>query len=134
MENSLWWGNRILSVGDTFGWNSVQFRNALAKAYLENGKHLLLIKYIWNTQVNAINKGVKHKKTKDYLDFMAKELLGMGFGKAIEGVRRNLQAMTSLWGGGFELLKKKGNSYYFPNFGLVFDWGKITSILKTEYW
>lgn len=127
-------GTRILTVGDAFGWDSVEFRNALAKAYLENGKHLLLMKYIWNIQVDAINKGVKHAKTKDYLDFMAKELLRMGFGRALRGVRRNLQAMISLWGGGFNLLKKKGNSYYFPKFGLVFDWGKITSILQTIYW
>jgi len=127
-------GNRILSVGDTFGWDSVQFRNALAKAYLENGRHLLLIKYIWNIQVNAVNKGVPHAKTKDYLDFMANELLKMGFGKALRGVRRNLQAMISLWGGGFNLLKMKGNGYYFPKFGLVFDWGKITTILQTRYW
>jgi len=61
-------------------------------------------------------------------------LLRMGFGRALRGVRRNLQAMISLWGGGFNLLKKKGNSYYFPKFGLVFDWGKITSILQTIYW
>jgi hypothetical protein len=36
------------TVGDTFGWDSAQFRSALAKAYLENGKHLLLIKDIWH--------------------------------------------------------------------------------------
>jgi hypothetical protein len=127
-------GNRILTIGDTYGWDSTEFRNALAKAYLTYGKHLLLMKYIWNIQIEAINKGVEHTTTKEYLDFLADELMKLGFGRAHRGVRRNIQAMMSLWGGGFNLLKKRGNSYYFPNFGLVFDWGRITSILQKEYW
>ena len=55
-------------------------------------------------------------------------------GRAHRGVRRNLQAMISLWGGGFRILKKRSESYYFKGFGLVPDWGKITTILQTEYW
>jgi hypothetical protein len=127
-------GTRILSVGDTYGWNSTEFRSALAKAYLENGKHLLLLRYIWDIQIEAINRGVQHRTTKEYLDFMAGQLMKQGFGRAHRGVRRNLQAMISLWGGGFRILKKRGNSYYFKGFGLVPDWGKITTILQTEYW
>ncbi len=127
-------GNRILLVGDTYGWDSTEFRNALAKAYLENGKHLLLMRYIWDIQIDAINQGIRHSTTKDYLDFMANQLMERGFGRALRGVRRNLQAMISLWGGGFRILKKRGNSYYFKSFGLVPDWGKITTILQTEYW
>lgn len=127
-------GNRILLVGDTYGWDSTEFRNVLARAYLENGKHLLLLRYIWDIQIDAINKGIRHSTTKEYLDFMANELMERGFGRAHRGVRRNLQAMISLWGGGFRILKKRGNSYYFKGFGLVPDWGKITTILQTEYW
>ena len=127
-------GNRILSVGDTYGWDSTEFRNALARVYLENGKHLLLMRYLWDIQIDAINQGIKHSTTKDYLDFMANQLMKRGFGRAHRGVRRNLQAMISLWGGGFRILKKRGNSYYFKGFGLVPDWGKITTILQTEYW
>lgn len=108
--------------------------NDKAKAYMTNGKHLLLMKYLWNIQIEAINKGVEHITTKEYLDFLANELMKLGFGRAHRGVKRNLQAMISLWGGGFNLLKRKGNKYYFPKFGLVFDWGKITSILQREYW
>ncbi|RLI44429.1 hypothetical protein DRO69_07415 [Candidatus Bathyarchaeota archaeon] len=127
-------GTRILSIGETYGWDSTEFSNALAKAYLEKGKHLLLMKYIWDIQIQAINQGIKHNTTKEYYDFMAQKLMEHGFGRAHRGVRRNLQAMTSLWGGGFKILKKKGNSYYFKGFGLVPDWGKITTILQTEYW
>jgi len=90
-------GNRILSVGDTYGWDSVEFRNALAKAYLENGRRLLLMKYIWDIQIDAINQGIKHDTTKEYLDFMANQFMERGFGRAHRGVRRNLQAMVSLW-------------------------------------
>jgi hypothetical protein len=39
-----------------------------------------------------------------------------------------------LWGGGLRILKKRKNSYYFNGFGLAPDWGKITTILQTEYW
>ena len=127
-------GIRILTVGDTYGWDSTEFRNALAKAYLENGKHLLLIRYIWDIQIDSINRGIKHNTTKEYLDFMANELMELGFGRALRGVRRNLQAMTSLWGGGFRILKHRGNSYYFKSLGLVPDWSRITTILQTEYW
>ena len=127
-------GTRILSIGDTYGWDSEEFRNALAKAYLINGKHLLLMRYIWDIQTDAVNKGVKHETTKEYLDFMADELMKRGFGRAHRGVRRNLQAMISLWGGGFRILKMCGKSYYFKGFGLVPDWGKITTILQTRYW
>lgn len=127
-------GTRILSIGDTYGWDSEEFRNALAKAYLTNGKHLLLMKYIWDIQTDSANKGIKHKTTKEYLDFMADELMKRGFGRAHRGVRRNLQAMISLWGGGFRILKTFGRSYYFKGFGLVPDWGKITTILQTRYW
>lgn len=127
-------GTRILSIGDTYGWDSEEFRNALAKAYLVNGKHLLLMRYIWDIQTDAIGKGTKHKTTKEYLDFMANELMKRGFGRAHRGVRRNLQAMISLWGGGFRILKRCGKSYYFKEFGIVPDWGKITSIIQTRYW
>ncbi|MGQ9642190.1 MAG: hypothetical protein ACUVQY_11075 [Thermoproteota archaeon] len=127
-------GNRILSVGDTYGWDSVEFRNALAKAYLENGRHLLLMKYIWDIQIDAINQGIIHETTREYLNFMAEQLMERGFGRAHRGVRRNLQAMISLWGGGFRILKKRGDSYYFKGFGLAPDWSKITTILQTEYW
>ena len=127
-------GTRILSIGDTYGWDSEEFRNALAKAYLINGKHLLLMRYIWDIQTDAINKGVKHETTKEYLDLMADELMKRGFGRAHRGVRRNLQAMISLWGGGFRILKTCGKSYYFKGFGIVPDWGKITSIIQTRYW
>ncbi len=127
-------GTRILSIGDTYGWDSEEFRNALAKAYLVNGKHLLLMRYIWDIQTDAISKGTKHKTTKEYLDFMANELMKRGFGRAHRGVRRNLQAMISLWGGGFRILKRCGKSYYFKEFGIVPDWGKITSIIQTRYW
>jgi len=127
-------GTRILSVGDTYGWDSEEFRNALAKAYLTIGKHLLLMKYIWDIQTDAITKGKKHETTKEYLDFMANELMKRGFGRAHRGVLRNLKAMISLWGGGFHILKTRGKSYYFKGFGLVPDWGRITTILQTEYW
>jgi len=127
-------GTRILSIGDTYGWDSEEFRSALAKAYLTNGKHLLLLKYIWDIQISAIAKDVRHETTREYLDFMADQLMKRGFGRAHRGIRRNLQAMISLWGGGFHLLKKCKNSYYFKGFGLVPDWGKITTILQTEYW
>jgi hypothetical protein len=127
-------GTRILSVGDTYGWNSEEFRNALAKAYLTNGKHLLLMKYIWDIQIDAINKNVEHQTTEEYLRFMADELMKRGFGRAHKGVLRNLKAMMSLWGGGLRILKKRKNSYYFNGFGLAPDWGKITTILQTEYW
>ena len=127
-------GTRILSIGDTYGWDSEEFRNALAKAYLVNGKHLLLMRYIWDIQTDAIGKGTEHKTTKEYLDFMANELMKRGFGRAHRGVRRNLQAMISLWGGGFRILKRCGKSYYFKEFGIVPDWGKITSIIQTRYW
>jgi len=127
-------GNRILSIGDTYGWDSVEFRNALAKAYLENGRHLLLMKYIWDIQIDTINQGIKHDTTKEYLNHMANQLMERGFGRAHRGVRRNLQAMISLWGGGFRILKQRGKSYYFKGFGLVPDWGKITTVLQTEYW
>jgi hypothetical protein len=56
------------------------------------------------------------------------------FDRAHHGVRRNLQAMISLWGGGFRILKKKDNSYYFSGFELMPEWGKITTILQAEYW
>jgi len=127
-------GTRILSIGDTYGWDSEEFRNALAKAYLINGKHLLLMRYIWDIQTDIISKGTNHETMKDYLDLMADELMKRGFGRAHRGVRRNLQAMISLWGGGFHILKKRKNSYYFKGFGIVPDWGKITSIIQTRYW
>jgi len=127
-------GTRILSIGDTYGWDSEEFRNALAKAYLTNGKHLLLLKYIWDIQINMINNDIKHQTQNEYLNKMADELMKRGFGRAHRGVRRNLQAMISLWGGGFKILKTRKGSYYFKEFGLVPDWGKITTILQTEYW
>jgi len=127
-------GTRILSIGDTYGWDSEEFRNALAKAYLINGRHLLLLKYIWDIQINMINNGIKHQTQNEYLNKVADELMKRGFGRAHRGVRRNLQAMISLWGGGFKILKTRKNSYYFKGFGLAPDWGKITSILQTEYW
>lgn len=127
-------GTRILSIGDTCGWDSEEFRNALAKAYLTNGKHLLLLKYIWDIQINMINNNIKHQTQNEYLNKMTDELTKRGFGRAHRGVRRNLQAMISLWGGGFKILKTRKNSYYFKGFGLVPDWGKITTILQTTYW
>jgi hypothetical protein len=127
-------GNRIKTIGDTYGWDSIEFRNALSRAYLEKGKHLLLMKYIWNIQIESINKRISFRRKEDFLNHLANELLNMGFGRSLRGVRRNLQAMESLWGGGLRLLRKRGNSYYFPNFGFIFDWGKITSILTSDYW
>jgi hypothetical protein len=127
-------GTRILSIGDTYGWDSEEFRNALAKAYLINGRHLLLLKYIWDIQINMLNSDKKHQTLNEYLSKVADELMKRGFGRAHRGVRRNLQAMISLWGGGFKILKTRKHSYYFKGFGLVPDWGKITTILQTEYW
>ena len=127
-------GTRILSIGDTYGWDSEEFRSALAKAYLINGRHLLLLKYIWDIQINMLNSDKKHQTQNEYLSKVADELMKRGFGRAHRGVRRNLQAMISLWGGGFKILKTRKHSYYFKGFGLVPDWGKITTILQTEYW
>jgi hypothetical protein len=127
-------GTRILSIGDTYGWDSEEFRNALAKAYLINGRHLLLLKYIWDIQINMLNSDKKHQTQNEYLSKVADELMKRGFGRAHRGVRRNLQAMISLWGGGFKILKTRKHSYYFKGFGLVPDWGKITTILQTESW
>jgi hypothetical protein len=127
-------GTRILSIGDTYGWDSEEFRNALAKAYLINGRHLLLLKYIWDIQINMLNSDKKHQTQNEYLSKVADELMKRGFGRAHRGVRRNLQAMISLWGGGFKILKTRKHSYYFKGFDLVPDWGKITTILQTEYW
>ena len=127
-------GTRIFSIGDTYGWDSEEFKNALAKAYLINGKHLLLLKYVWDIQINLINNGIMHQTQDNYLNKVADELMKRGFGRAHRGVKRNLQAMISLWGGGLKILKTRKNSYYFRGFGLVPDWGKITTILQTEYW
>lgn len=95
---------------------------------------MLLLKYIWDIQINMLNSDKKHQTQNEYLSKVADELMKRGFGRAHRGVRRNLQAMISLWGGGFKILKTRKHSYYFKGFGLVPDWGKITTILQTEYW
>ncbi len=126
-------GVRLYQIAETYGWDSDQFRSAMAKAFFEMGRHLVLLKYIWNIQMQLIDEKVIHDSLNNYLDLMRDRLVALGFGKP-PGVRREITKMMSLWGGGFRILKRFGGSYYLRKFGLVPDWPKVNEIMTSQLW
>ncbi len=126
-------GVRLYQIAETYGWDSEQFRSGLARAFLEMGRHLVLMKYIWNIQMQMIEGKVQHDSLNDYLDLMRDKLVDLGFGKP-PGVRKEVTKMMSLWGGGFRILKRFAGSYYLRRFGLVPDWPKVNEIMTSQIW
>lgn len=126
-------GVRLYQIAETYGWDSDQFRVALAKAFFEMGRHYVLLRYIWNIQMDMVEGKVIHERQKKYLDLMRDQLVALGFGKP-RGVRKELQKMMSLWGGGFRVLKRFEGSYYLRKFGLVPDWPKVNEIMTNQIW
>ncbi len=124
-------GLAIYQIAETYSWDSDQFRSALARAFLEAGRHLVLMKYIWNIQMDFLGEKVVHDTISEYLDLMRDHLVALGFGKP-PGVRKELQKMESLWGGGLRILRRIGGRYYLREFGLVPDWPKINEIMTSD--
>ncbi len=126
-------GVRLYQIAETYGWNSEQFRSAIAKAFLEMGRHIVLMKYIWDIQLQLIDGKIIHDSIRNYLDLMRDRLVALGFGKP-RGVRKEITKMMSLWGGGFQILNRFGRSYYLRKFGLVPDWPKVNEIMTSQIW
>ncbi|HYY92444.1 MAG TPA: hypothetical protein VE955_10690, partial [Candidatus Dormibacteraeota bacterium] len=126
-------GVRLYQIAETYGWDSEQFRSGIARAFLEMGRHLVLMKYIWNNQIQMIQDKVDHDSVNNYLDMMRDRLVSLGFGKP-RGVRKEITKMMSLWGGGLRILKRFGGGYYLRKFGLVPDWPKVNEIMTSEIW
>jgi hypothetical protein len=126
-------GVRLYQIAETYGWDSEQFRSAIAKAFLEMGRHLVLMKYIWDIQMELIDQKIVHNSTKNYLNLMRDKLVARGFGKP-RGVLKEISKMMSLWGGGFRILNRFGRGYYLQGFGLVPNWPKVSEIMTSQIW
>ena len=126
-------GVRLYQIAETYGWDSDQFRSAIARAYFEMGRHLVLMKYLWDIQMKLIDEKIVHSSVNSYLDLMRDRLVALGFGKP-PGVRKEITKIMSLWGGGFRILKRFGGSYYLQKFGLVPDWPKVNEIMTRQIW
>jgi len=126
-------GIRLYQIAETYGWDSDQFRASVARAFLEMGRHLVLMKYIWNLQLKMVEENVVHDSLNSYLDLMRNRLVDLGFGKP-PGVRKEITKMMSLWGGGLRILKRFGGTYYIHKFGLVPDWPKVNEIMPSQIW
>jgi len=126
-------GVRLFQIAETYGWDSEQFRASVAKAFFEMGRHLVLMKYIWNIQLQLLDERIVHESLNAYLDLMRDRLVALGFGKP-RGVRKEITKMMSLWGGGFRVLRRFRGTYYVRKFGLVPDWPRVNEIMTSPIW
>lgn len=125
-------------VGTLYGPWSLPFLDALARAVLLSGKHLILF--------NAINEfqdtlGVVPEEGM-WLDQLEEFLENKGLLKrneeraaaAAKGVKRGFfKAEKQLWKGLGLIVPygAAGKRVYHPGRGLIFDWSRITSLLKS---
>lgn len=125
-------------VGTLYGPWSLPFLDALARAVLIAGKHLILF--------NAINEFQDHlgvvPKESVWLDQLEEFLENKGLLKrneqraaaAAKGVKRGFfKAEKQLWKNLGLIIPYgiAGQRVYHPGRGLIFDWSRITSLLKS---
>jgi hypothetical protein len=104
-----------------------------AQIMLVEGKHESLI-----IDIENISKNLKSITNQDqYLDEIKNHLDRLGYiaknpKRKTTGTRKFLQSEKQLWGH-FSILKKNGNTYFFPNIGFQFDHDRINQLVESFY-
>lgn len=127
-------GLEALHVGALYGANSRPFNDAIAKAVLVSGKHLILFNAISEFQdtAGAIEDEREWlQNLEEYLE--TKGLLKRNPARAAAAIagsaRQFLKAEKQLWRK-LGLIVPRGARVFHPNRGFIFDWARITSLLQ----
>lgn len=127
-------GLEALHVGALYGSNSRPFNDAIAKAVLVAGKHLILFNAISEFQdsAGAIEDEPEWlRRLEEYLEI--KGLLKRNPARAAAAIagsaRQFLKAEKQLWRN-LGLIIPRGPRVFHPSRGFIFDWARITSLLQ----
>lgn len=128
-----------MRVATSYGPSSQVFRDTLARTVLDQGKHLVLITAIESFQQQRT--GIKaFEGSQTWTEEVERNIEERGFIKhnegkhaaAVAGVERNFfKAENQLW---YQLgfIKRLGDRSYHPGRGYVFDWSRITDLVKSS--
>jgi hypothetical protein len=126
-------GLELLRVGKVYGADSVAFMNLLARLILIEGRHLDLIFWV-EEQTRAIEPKDK-QSSNEYVSALDKELVARGvIPPRKTGAKKAhfLRDEPKLWNK-LGLLKRDHSTQYFHyEYGFVFDWRNIISVIETR--
>ena len=130
-------GKKLLAIGDYYGPESEQFFNALSKAILIDGKHLDLIRKVYEFQ--RVESALLPESSSEYFLLLDDYLTQSGY----IGTRKPTAVTTGaknsyirdepkLWNklGFIEALGR--GKYYKPFKGIIFNWDVINKVLLSE--
>ena len=117
-------GYEVHRIGKIHGATSKTFYHHIAKLLLLEGKHLDLI-----LDIEKYTRNLSLKNKDEALENIIKNLKSKGLISG-EG-NKKFENEFQLWGQ-LGLINKIKNTYYVPNNGFNFDWGRITMLLIEE--
>lgn len=126
-------GFKLLEIGTKYGSDSQKYIDYLTYLVLVNGKHLDLIQLIENFQTNNNISSNSSQHSLDIEKYLTEQgCIGKRKPTAIKTGAKNsyMRDEMKLWNKLGLLNHCSNKSYFFPNRGYVFDWKRITDILK----
>lgn len=130
-------GLRALHVGTLYGPNSRLFSDALAKASLIQGKHLVLFNTIsefQDSRGSITDERHWFAELESFLD--EKGLLQRNIGRSSAATagsaRQFLKAEKQFWRN-LDLIIPRGARIFHPGRGFIFNWARIADLLQSNY-
>lgn len=124
-------GYRLLEIGNKYGPDSANFKNAIAYLLLTVGHHLDLIHIISDIQDSYVmtDTSMEFKQLLD-IELTERGLIGKRKPTAVKTDSKGsyVRDELKLWNK-FGLLQCKNNRYFDKDKGLTFNWQKITEVL-----
>ncbi len=125
-------GHSLLRVGKIYGAGSIAFIEKLARLVLTTGRHLDLILWV-EEQQRLISPGGK-KSAGSFYRALDRNLVRDGIIAARPRASAKpyfLRDEPKLWNKLGLLSRKRGNQYFHPRDGLIFNWRQIVSLLES---
>lgn len=134
-------GFEALKIGSKYGAFSVPFADFMAKSLLIEGKHLVLLRTIYEFQNQHLSRVGNFASDEQWRDLIEEHLEEKGLlkrnpgraGAAVAGVARSLfKAERQIWRQ-LQLIVPHGPAggrAFHPGRGLVIDWTRITDLIK----
>ena len=127
-------GLDALHTGTLYGHRSQPFRDAIARAVLQEGKHLILFNAISEFQdavAITLDEPTWLRSLEDELENrgLLKRNPARHAAAVANSSRQFLKAEKQLWRN-LQLIVPRGGRAYHPGRGFIFNWSRITSLLQ----
>lgn len=124
------YGRRLLEIGNKYGGESEQFKNALGYLMLEQGRHRELINDIKAALSSTVGRlsSIEDVRSICYRYLEVKGYIKKNPNRATTHVRNSFSSEFGVWAH-FGILNKQGNSFFDENNGLSFNDNVIEKLI-----